>query len=112
MKAKKPHWDIARLQQLASAGQILLTETKAKASFPTFQAAQAAALEVIAGLHAGLFAETLRQMTVCDVYGVAVKGGGWYLKVTIDTGPPEEVIVVSLHPLERPLKTNTGMVKP
>mgnify|MGYP007046926065 CR=1 FL=1 len=32
MKAKKPYWDITHVQRLASAGQILLTETKAKAS--------------------------------------------------------------------------------
>jgi hypothetical protein len=112
MKAKKPYWDIARVQRLASAGQMVLTETKAKASFPTFQAAEATARDVIAGLHAGVFAETLRQTTVCDVYGVTIKGGGWYFKLTIDTGPPEELIVVSLHPLERPLKTNTGTVRP
>jgi len=112
MKAKKPFWDIVRVQRLAHAGQILLTETKAKASFATFQAAESAALAVIADLHTGMFAETLRQTTVCDVYGVTIKGGGWYFKLTIDTGPPEELIVVSLHPLERPLKTNTGTVRP
>lgn len=112
MKAKKPYWDIARLQRLASVGQMILTETKAKASFPTFRAAETSAREVIAGLGDGQFAETLRQTTVCDVYGVNIKGGGWYFKVTIDSGPPEELIVVSLHPLERPLKTNSGTVKP
>jgi hypothetical protein len=112
MKAKKPYWDIARIQRLASAGQILLTEAKAKASFTTFHAAEAAARDVIIGLDARQFAETLRQTSVCDVYGVIIKGAGWYLKLTIDTGPPEELIVVSLHPLDRPLKTNAGMVKP
>lgn len=59
MKAKKPHWDIARVHHLASAGQIVLTETKAKASFPTFQTAMSTARDIIAGLHVGLFAETL-----------------------------------------------------
>ena len=46
------------------------------------------------------------------MYGVRIAdGSGWYLKITIDETVPE-VAVISFHPLERPLKTNGGMVKP
>lgn len=112
MKAKKPHWEIDRVKELAASGKMIMTESKALASFPTFDAAAAAANAVIAGLHQGIFAETLIQTTKCDVYGVKLNGKGWYLKVTIDHDPEEELIIVSLHPLARPLKTNTGMVMP
>jgi hypothetical protein len=44
----------------------------------------------------------------CDVYGVRINGSGWYLKVTID----ELLVVVSLHPLTGPLKTNSGVLHP
>lgn len=112
MKAKKPHWDIDRVKHLAQNGKMIMTETKALASFPTFEAAVIAANFVIAALHAGVFAETLDQTTKCDVYGVKLNDKGWYLKLTIDTDPADELIVVSLHRLARPLKTNTGMVMP
>ena len=76
------------------------------------ETAVATAKHVIADLSAGKFAETLLQLAKCDVYGVQIAGAGWYLKLTIDPQPPEGLIVISLHPLERPLKTNTGTVKP
>lgn len=112
MKARKPHWNIDKVKDLAAKGKMTLSATKALASFPSFDAAALAATTVIAGLHQGLFAETLVQTTLCDVYGVRLNSKGWYLKVTIDSDPEEELIVVSLHPLARPLKSNTGMVMP
>ncbi len=112
MKAKTPHWDIDKVKELAANGKMILSATKALASFPTFEAATHAAATVIAGLHPGIFSETLAQTTMCDVYGVKWNSKGWYLKVTIDPDPEDELIVVSLHPLARPMKTNTGMVMP
>lgn len=59
------------------------------------------------------FAETQKlTWDVADVYAVRMAdGSGWYLKITIDEEVPE-VAVISFHPLERPLKTNGGMVQP
>jgi len=112
MKAKKPYWELERVKRLAAAGQLLLTETKVKASFESFEAASAAVHTAIASLTEGAFAQTLRQLDVCDVHGVTLDAGGWYLKATIDAGPPEELVVVSYHPLRSPLRTNRGVVNP
>jgi len=49
---------------------------------------------------------------VADVYGVARDEGGWYLKLTIIDEDGPEVLVISFHPLERPIKTNGGLVLP
>jgi hypothetical protein len=58
------------------------------------------------------FAETVSLThDMADVYGVRSEGAGWYLKVTLDEAVPE-VAVISFHPLERPLRTNGGVVKP
>lgn len=46
-----------------------------------------------------------------DVYGIEVEGCGWYLKVCIDENVPEATFI-SVHPLENPLRTNGGEVKP
>ena len=58
------------------------------------------------------FAHTV-QLTqdVADVYGVKIDNAGWYMKLTIDKQVPE-VAVISFHPLEKPLKTNGGVVQP
>ncbi len=42
------------------------------------------------------------------MYGVRINGSGWYLKVTID----ELLVVVSLHPMLKPLHTNSGILRP
>lgn len=112
MKAKKPYWDLERVKGLAANDRLVLSRTRALNFFEADETAVATAKDVIAGLSADRFAETLLQPAKCDVYGVYIAGAGWYLKLTIDPQPPEGLIVISLHPLERPLKTNTGMVKP
>jgi hypothetical protein len=48
---------------------------------------------------------------VADVYGVRFRGGGWYLKLTVDDEMPE-VAIISFHPLEAPLRTSGGEIKP
>ena len=112
MKARTPHWDIVEVKALAAKGQLVLSRTRAVDFFETADVAVATAKQVIAGLTVSRFAETLVQPARCDVYGVQVGEGGWYLKVTIDRDPQDELVVISLHPLEKPLKTNSGMVKP
>ncbi len=106
MKAKKPHWELDRVKALAAQGKLFLTKTKAQRFFPDAASAVATAKATIADLSERQFAETLHQGDVCDVYGVRIGGAGWYLKITID----DLRVVVSLHPLQRPLRTNAGMI--
>lgn len=106
MKAKKPHWELEKVRALAAAGNLMQTKTKAEKSFPDPATAMATARATIADLTERQFAETLQQLDTCDVYGVRIGGRGWYLKVTID----ELLVVVSLHPLLKPLHTNSGML--
>lgn len=108
MKAKKPHWGLDSIKALAASGKLFLTKTKAEKSFPDPATAMATARATIGDLTERQFAETLEQVDICDVYGVRVGGRGWYLKVTID----ELLVVVSLHPLQKPLKTNSGILNP
>lgn len=112
MKAKKPHWDLERVKGLAANDRLVLSRTRALNFFEADETAVATAKDVLAGLSADRFAHTLLQPAKCDVYGVQIAGAGWYLKLTIDPQLPEGLIVISLHPLEKPLRTNTGMVKP
>lgn len=112
MKARTPFWPLERVKALAAADQLVLTRARALRFFVADEVAVAAAKGAIAELTSARFSETLRQPAPCDVYGVHLASEGWYLKITIDGGPPEELIVVSLHPLERPLRTNTGIITP
>jgi hypothetical protein len=49
-----------------------------------------------------------------DVYGLRADGIGWYLKLAVDLGMDgeEEVVGLSCHPLDRPIKTKGGEVTP
>ena len=85
--------------------------TRALQFFETRESAYDTARATIASLTQRAFAHSTAQtQDVCDVYGVVVDGG-WYLKICIDETVPE-VAVISFHPLERPLRTNGGEVKP
>lgn len=106
MKPRKPHWEIARVKSLAAAGKLLLTKTKAQNSFAAATTATHAAMTIIAQLSERQFSETQVQLDICDVYAVPFQGRGWYLKVTVD----DLLVVVSLHPLQWPLRTNGGVV--
>lgn len=48
---------------------------------------------------------------IADEYGVTIDGTGWYIKLCIDRSVPE-VVVISFHPPERPMRTVAGVVKP
>lgn len=107
-----PHWPLPQVKELAADGRIFIQRTRALAFFDTLNAAMVVAREVIDGLSEMSFAHST-QMTwdVADVYGVRLKEHGWYLKIAIDEAEPE-LAVISFHPLERPLKTNGGVVQP
>lgn len=86
--------------------------TRAAAFFPTKLDAVRTAMEVLEKLSVSNFVET-KAMTqdTCDIYGVLIDGQGWFLKLCIDETVPE-VVIVSLHPLERRIVTNSGIVEP
>jgi hypothetical protein len=48
---------------------------------------------------------------VADEYGLNIDGAGWYIKLCIDRTVPE-VVVISFHTPQRPMRTKAGMVKP
>lgn len=110
---KKPHWPLARLKSLAAQKNGLFVQrTRALAFFGSLEEAYETARTTIAALNMAAFAHSVElTQDVADVYGVRLGVAGWYLKVTIDEAVPE-VAVISFHPLERPLKTNGGVVKP
>jgi hypothetical protein len=111
MKARVPHWPLERVKELVAAGQVFVQRTRAMDFFPTADAAYAQVRTTVAALTTKAFSHSIEQtQDVCDVYGVIVDGG-WYLKLCIDETVPE-LAVVSFHPLDRPLRTNGGEVKP
>jgi hypothetical protein len=104
---------LARVKAIAARdGGLFVQRTRALDCFPTLSEAIRVARATIVELTESRFAGSVHlTWDVADVYGVKVGGRGWYLKLTIDEGVPE-VAVISFHPLERPLKTNGGLVRP
>lgn len=102
---------IARLQDLAlRQGRLYVTVGRASSFFSSRFVAERAARQVIAALTPGQYVHTENLMTgPADVYGVDIDGTGYYLKLYIDERAPE-VVVVSLHPPEHPLRTRDGRV--
>jgi hypothetical protein len=110
VKAKKPHWPLDRVKALAAAGSIFIQKGRASAFFSTYTEAFDAAQTTLAVLSEREYCYQSKQTDILDVYGIS-RGGGWMLKICIDEAIPE-VAVVSFHPLERPIRTNKGMLKP
>ena len=113
MRARKPHFPLERIRHVAAAANgLFIQRGRALDFFPTLSEAFATARRVIVQLADKDFSATARlAYDIADVYGVRLNGRGWYLKITLDEGVPE-VVVISFHPLERPLRTNGGTVKP
>lgn len=109
---KGPHWPLDRVKQLAREGRLFLQRTRALDFFPTRQEAFRVVVEIIGALEVSMFAYTQKlTFDTADVYAVRIEGAGWYLKLYIDEEDPE-LTIISFHPLERPLKTRGGEVKP
>lgn len=111
---KQPRWDLKIVKQVASQEDgLLLSKTRALAFFSGPDEAYTTALREIMALSIGSFVETTVQQfgEIFDAYGIVMDGKGWMLKFTVYETLPQ-VMVVSLHPLERSLKTNKGEVKP
>lgn len=106
MAAKRPFFPLPDVKKIAQQRDGLqLSKTKAQASFSTFAAALHAARSMIESLAERDFVETKQQCDPCDVYVVVLDKRGWYVKLTL---LPEQVILISFHPLERPLRTARG----
>ena len=112
---RQPRWPLEEVKAVAATRNgLLLKKTRALDFFATPKAAYARARQVISQLTVDRFSrsEQLQFDEWFDIYGVEIDGAGWMLKFTIDESQPQ-VIVISLHPLERgPLQTNRGLVKP
>jgi hypothetical protein len=107
-----PHWPLQRVKDLVEEGRLFIQRTRALDFFSTLSEALKAARVTLLELDVSNFAHTLKMTyDVADVYGVMIEGESWYLKLTIDEQEPE-VVVISFHPLERPLKTRGGILKP
>jgi hypothetical protein len=107
-----PHWPLSQVKQLAAEGKLFVQRTRALDFFSSLKEALTVARKVLVELELPSFAYTEKlTYDLADVYGVRIEDGGWYLKLTIDEQVPE-VAIISLHPLERPLKTRGGVVKP
>lgn len=98
---------------MVSNDEFFCAYESAVAYFGTPDEARRAVQETVATLDESSFAETVKLLRhIADIYGVIGDDGGWYLKLTvIDTAGPE-VLIISFHPLERPIKTNGGLVSP
>jgi len=84
--------------------------TRALRFFPTRAACLQAARATVAVLTVRDFVETLHQNPdLCDVYAVKQEGKGWYVKLTMLEEPDGDyVMLLSLHPLEREIRTASG----
>jgi hypothetical protein len=112
VKAKTPHWSLDLVKTLVADDKVFIQRTRALAFFEDREAAKEAVKKVFSTLTLRSYAETkIQTYDTCDVYGVRWEGDGWYLKLCVDETMPE-VVVVSFHPLEHPLRTKGGMVNP
>ncbi len=111
MAPKTPFFPLLDVKNIARRKDGLhLSRTKAEASFSSLIQALAAARSMIDSLTERDFVETKQQRDPCDVYAVAIEERGWYVKLTL---LPEQVIVISFHPLEHHIWTARGHeVKP
>jgi Motility quorum-sensing regulator, toxin of MqsA len=109
----KPRWSLERVKTLVATGKFAMTHSACD-RFPTRSDALAAAADVIRNLRPADFAHTaILPHHIADVYGVSVHERGWYLKLAItEDAQGRAVLLISFHPLDRPLKTRKGVVYP
>jgi hypothetical protein len=111
---KQPHWDLDEVKRLAAEPDGLWVQVGRAVSFfgGDARAALAAARDEIARLSLRSFCETQRlTWDTADIYGFRrADGAGWYMKLYIDQ--ETQVTVISFHPLERPIRTNGGWIRP
>lgn len=112
---RKPHFPLDRVKELVRNDQLWICKGRGLNNFPTPRAGIRFAKALTARMTEDNFAQTVSlHQGKADVYGICEDGVGWYIKLDIDPEGPEgdEVTFISLHPLERPLQTNSGRVEP
>lgn len=117
---RTPHFKLEEVKLVAaSPDAILLSKTRARVFFATPRAAAEAATRMLRELNEAAFVETkFQNPDICDVYayqatppimgmvaGAERSCQAWYVKLTL---LPEQVLLVSFHPLERPIRTARG----
>jgi hypothetical protein len=112
---KGPHHPLDEVKKLVTAGDFMVMKGRGLAllvpplSYVEATGFIAAAIQMLTidNYHATV------QLTydIADEYGLNIEGTGWYIKLCIDRGVPE-VVVISFHPPEHAMRTKAGIVKP
>ncbi|MDX2022995.1 MAG: type II toxin-antitoxin system MqsR family toxin [Deltaproteobacteria bacterium] len=106
MPSKKPFYDLNIVKEVAQKRDgLLLSRTKAAASFATYTTALVEARRMIDALRVQDFVETKEQRDRCDVYAVRYRNQGWYVKFTLS---PDQVLLISFHVLESKIRKASG----
>lgn len=114
-------YSLEEVKALVAVGTFSLKATRCRDSIVehfgcTTKEAREKFQEMVAALTEKSFSETLEQRfgQKFDIYGLKADGAGWYLKIAVDINMDgeEEVVGLSCHPLERPIKTKGGQVTP
>ncbi len=109
----RPNWLLAEIRSLAAEERLILTHAACD-HFPTRTEALDWIHGVIAELRPQDFAHSTQlEVHTADVYGVVAGNRGWYLKLTVENDARGRlVLVISCHPVERPLMTRLGVIEP
>ena len=109
----RPHWPLAEIRSLAAKERLVLTHAACD-HFSTRTDALDWIHGVIAELRVQDYAHSVQlEVHTADVYGVVVEGFGWYIKLTITSDACGKLaLVISCHPVERPLMTRLGTIEP
>jgi hypothetical protein len=111
----RPHHPLEEVKKLVSAGAFMVMRGKALDLLVpplTYVAAYGFVAAAIQMLTIDNFHRTVTlTYDVADEYGLNIDGAGWYIKLCIDRTVPE-VVVISFHTPQRPMRTRAGMVKP
>lgn len=110
-----PHYPLDEVKKLVAAGDFMVMKGRAlNLLVPPLTYAEA--LGFIAAAIQMLSVDNFHQSVqltydVADEYGLNINGTGWYIKICIDRTVPE-VVVISFHTPQFPMRTKAGTVKP
>ncbi len=109
----KPHWPLTDVRRLAAEDRLALTLSACDA-FPSRMVAGVWIKDLIATLRPEHFAHSVQlEVHRADVYGIFKDGCGWYVKLSMAKDADGlAVLVISCHPVERPLKTGKRTITP
>lgn len=112
---KGPHYSLDEVKRLIVADAFIVMKGRGLALLVpplTYLEAMKFVAAAVLMLTVDNFHATVRlTYDVADEYGINIEGTGWYLKLCIDRSVPE-LVVISFHPPERPMRTVAGIVKP